>query len=69
MVNWGFTFDVLSIAMVLMVSYVSGAVHLFSISYMEHDFNILRFFSLLSLFTFFMLILVCADNFIVLFLG
>jgi NADH-quinone oxidoreductase subunit L len=68
-INWGISFDLLSISMILMISFISGAVHLFSISYMQTDFNIIRFFSLLSLFTFFMVVLVSADNFILLFLG
>jgi NADH:ubiquinone oxidoreductase subunit 5 (subunit L)/multisubunit Na+/H+ antiporter MnhA subunit len=68
-VNWEFVFDGLSLTMMFMVCFVSGLVHLYSIGYMQTDFNIIRFMSLLSLFTFFMLILVVSNNFIVLFLG
>ncbi len=68
-VNWGFIFDSLSIIMLLMVGIVSGIVHYYSIGYMEFDPSILRFMSYLSLFTFFMFILVTADNFVQLFLG
>ena len=68
-VNWGFIFDTLSIIMLLMVGLVSGIVHYYSIGYMEFDPSILRFMSYLSLFTFFMFILVTADNFVQLFLG
>jgi len=52
-----------------LVSFVSTAVHFFSANYMANDSNLIRFFSLLSLFTFFMFILVSSDNFLVLFLG
>lgn len=68
-VSWGFQFDGLTIIMLGLVSFVSTAVHFFSLNYMSHDSNLVRFFSLLSLFTFFMFILVSSDNFLVLFLG
>jgi proton-translocating NADH-quinone oxidoreductase chain L len=68
-VNWGFIFDSLSISMLLMVTIVSGLVHFYSIGYMESDASLLRFMSYLSLFTFFMFILVTSDNFAQLFLG
>jgi proton-translocating NADH-quinone oxidoreductase chain L len=68
-VNWGFIFDSLSVSMLLMVSLVSGAVHYYSLGYMETDPSVCRFISYLSLFTFFMFILVSGDNFIQLFLG
>lgn len=68
-VNWGFMFDSLSLSMLVMVSIVSGVVHYYSISYMESDLSILRFMGYLSLFTFFMFILVTSDNLVQLFLG
>ena len=68
-ISWGFQLDSLSVIMLGLVSYVSTAVHFFSINYMSNDSNLIRFFSLLSLFTFFMFILVSSDNFLVLFLG
>lgn len=68
-VNWGFIFDSLSVSMLLMVSLVSGSVHFYSIGYMLNDLSLVRFMSYLSLFTFFMFILVTGDNFIQLFLG
>ena len=68
-VNWGFLFDSLSVSMLLMVSIVSGTVHFYSLGYMESDKHLVRFMSYLSLFTFFMFILVTADNFVQLFLG
>jgi len=62
-------FDSLSLSMLVMVSIVSGVVHYYSISYMESDLSILRFMGYLSLFTFFMFILVTSDNLVQLFLG
>jgi NADH:ubiquinone oxidoreductase subunit 5 (subunit L)/multisubunit Na+/H+ antiporter MnhA subunit len=55
--------------MLLMVAIVSGSVHLYSLGYMQNDPSLVRFISYLSLFTFFMFILVSGDNFIQLFLG
>ena len=66
---WGFQLDGLVVIMLGLVSFVSTAVHFFSLNYMANDSNLIRFFSLLSLFTFFMFVLVASDNFIVLFLG
>ena len=68
-INWGFIFDPVSISMLLMVSIVSGTVHFYSVGYMKEDPSLVRFMSYLSLFTFFMFILVTGDNFIQLFLG
>jgi len=68
-INWGFIFDSLSVSMLLMVGIVSGTVHFYSIGYMKEDPALVRFISYLSLFTFFMFILVSGDNFIQLFLG
>jgi NADH-ubiquinone oxidoreductase chain 5 len=55
--------------MLLVVNIVSALVHLYSIDYMSHDPHLPRFMSYLSLFTFFMLMLVTGDNFVILFLG
>ena len=68
-VNWGFYLDNLTITMLLVVNIVSALVHLYSIDYMAHDPHLPRFMSYLSLFTFFMLMLVTGDNFVILFLG
>ncbi len=54
--------------MFLIVLIVSYLVHLYSCSYMKNDAHFIRFISYLSLFTFFMLVLVSADNLIVLFI-
>lgn len=55
--------------MLLVITGVSCLVHLYSTEYMANDPHLSRFLGYLSLFTFFMLLLVTADNFIVMFLG
>lgn len=67
--NWGFVFDSLTVTMLVVINTVSAAVHVYSTGYMKKDPHFARFMSYLSLFTFFMLVLVSADNFIQLFLG
>ena len=67
--DWGFQFDSLTVVMLIVVTFISSLVHLYSTEYMSHDPHLPRFMSYLSLFTFFMLILVTADNFIQLFVG
>ena len=68
-ISWSFMFDTLSVVMLVVVTSISFLVHLYSIEYMETDPHIPRFMSYLSIFTFFMLILVTADNFVQLFVG
>ncbi|MBC8302500.1 MAG: NADH-quinone oxidoreductase subunit L [Pelagibacterales bacterium] len=68
-VDWGFMFDSLTAIMCCVVTFVSFLVHLYSTEYMSHDPHLPRFMSYLSLFTFFMLILVTADNFVQMFVG
>ena len=68
-INFSVFYDPLTAIMFLVVTSVSAIVHVFSIGYMENDSHKARFFCYLSLFTFAMLILVSADNFIQLFLG
>jgi NADH-ubiquinone oxidoreductase chain 5 len=68
-VNWGFLFDSLTVIMLFVITFISTLVHLYSLEYMEHDPHLIRFMSYLSLFTFFMLILVTADNFLQMFVG
>nr|YP_010131912.1 NADH dehydrogenase subunit 5 [Odontella regia]QQD79291.1 NADH dehydrogenase subunit 5 [Odontella regia] len=68
-VDWGFMFDSLTSTMCCIVSFVSMLVHIYSTEYMSHDPHLPRFMSYLSLFTFFMLILVTADNYVQLFVG
>lgn len=69
LVQWGFLFDSLTVSMLLPVLIVSSLVHLYSISYMAEDPHNQRFFSYLSMFTFFMLILVAGDNYFIMFIG
>ena len=67
--DWVLRVDVLSAVMMFVVSTVSALIHVYSIGYMAHDPGIPRFMSYLSLFTFFMLALVTADNFLQLYFG
>ncbi len=68
-VYWGFYFDSLTVSMLIPVLIVSSLVHIYSIGYMSHDPHNQRFFSYLSLFTFMMIILVTANNYLLMFLG
>jgi NADH-quinone oxidoreductase subunit L len=68
-VAWALRYDTLSAVMVMMVTFVSTFIHLYSVGYMSHDPTIPRFFAFLSLFTFMMLMLVTADNLAQLFFG
>ena len=68
-VNWAFNFDSLTVSMLIPVLIVSFLVHVYSIGYMSHDPHNQRFFSYLSLFTFMMIILVTANNFLLMFVG
>ena len=68
-VKWSFNFDSLTVSMLIPVLIVSSLVHVYSIGYMSHDPHNQRFFSYLSLFTFMMIILVTADNFLLMFVG
>jgi NADH-ubiquinone oxidoreductase chain 5 len=68
-INWGFQFDSLTVAMLLPVLIISSLVHIYSISYMSNDPHNQRFFSYLSLFTFMMIILVTANNYLLMFVG
>lgn len=67
--SWSFIFDDISTIMLLVVCFVSTIVHLYSLDYMKFDPHQSRFVSYLSLFTFFMLVLISSDNFLVLFFG
>lgn len=67
--NWGFLFDSLTCVMLIVITSISSLVHLYSIEYMSKDPHVARFMSYLSFFTFFMLILVSADNFLQMFVG
>ncbi|HEU0186690.1 MAG TPA: NADH-quinone oxidoreductase subunit L [Gallionellaceae bacterium] len=65
----GFLVDPLSVTMMLVVTFVSLMVHIYTIGYMADDAGYQRFFSYISLFTFSMLMLVMANNFVQLFFG
>ena len=68
-ISWGFNFDSLTVSMLIPVLIVSSLVHVYSIGYMSHDPHNQRFFSYLSLFTFMMIVLVTANNFLLMFVG
>ena len=68
-VNIAALVDPLSSVMLLVVTIVSTLVHVYSIGYMSHDHGFWRFFSWLPLFVFAMLILVLADNYLLMFVG
>ena len=61
--------DALSLIMILTVTGVATLIHLYSVDYMAHDRRFARFFGYLNLFVFFMLVLVLADNLLLLYLG
>ena len=67
--EWTLRVDVLTAVMLVVVTWVSSVVHLYSVGYMHHDPHQQRFMCYLSLFTFFMLMLVTSDNLLQLFLG
>ena len=68
-VDWGFTYDEVSVLMSIVVLLISTVVHLYSIDYMRSDPFFIRFFLYLTIFTFFMLLFVISDNFLQMFLG
>lgn len=67
--SWGFLFDTLSATILVVVSFISFFVHIYSTEYIKNDPHLSRFISYLSIFTFFILVLVSADNFVQIFLG
>ncbi len=68
-VSWALAFDQVTAVMLVVVTTVSAVVHVYSLGYMAHDPHRPRFFAYLSLFTFAMLMLVTADNFVQMFFG
>ncbi len=68
-IDWVLRVDSLTAIMLVLVNTVSALVHLYSIGYMSHDKHPQRFMCYLSLFTFFMLMLVTSNNFVQLYLG
>src|SRR5574341_1416980 len=68
-VNVGFQIDQLTAVVLLVVTTLSSLIHIYSVGYMHGDKGYARFFAYLELFTFFMLVLVMANNFLLLFVG
>ena len=68
-IDVGLLIDQLSIVFVLLITGVGGLIHVYSIGYMAHDDRRRRFFAFLNLFVAAMLLLVLADNYLVLFIG
>jgi NADH-quinone oxidoreductase subunit L len=64
-----FAVDRLTIVMLLVVTGVGAVIHIYSIGYMAHEGGYYRFFAFLNLFMFFMLVLVLASNYLVMFVG
>ncbi len=67
--SWALKVDTLTVVMMIVVTGVSAMVHVYSVGYMHHDPCVPRFMSYLSLFTFFMLMLITSDNLVQLFFG
>jgi NADH-ubiquinone oxidoreductase chain 5 len=68
-ISWEFYFDPLTVSMFIPVLYISTLIHIYTTSYLAEDPHNQRFFSYLSLFTFFMLLLVSGANYFVMFIG
>ena len=68
-IDWSLRIDTLTAVMLVVVNTISALVHLYSVGYMADDPYRPRFFAYLSIFTFFMLMLVTADNLVQLFFG
>lgn len=67
--DWGYLLDPVSAVMILMVTGIGFLIHVYSIAYMAHDGGLYRYFGCLNLFVFFMLVLVLANNYLLLFVG
>ena len=68
-VDWGFLLDPLSSVMILVVTGIGFLIHVYATGYMDHDTGFYRFFGYFNLFIFFMLMLVLANNYGLLFVG
>jgi NADH-quinone oxidoreductase subunit L len=68
-VDFAFLLDPLSAVMILVVTGVGFLIHVYSVGYMSHEKDLGRYFTYLNLFTFSMLVLVLADNFLFMFVG
>src|SRR5215469_15942274 len=67
--DFAFYLDQLSLVMLLVVTGVGFLIHIYSVGYMGHEGGFYRFFSYLNLFMFFMLTLVLASNYLLMFIG
>ena len=67
-IDFGLKLDALSLMMLLVVTGVGGAIHIYSYGYMHEDHSMARFFAFMSLFTFSMLGIVLANNFLMMFI-
>ena len=68
-VNFALQLDQLSISFVLLITFVGTLIHIYSLGYMAHDENKRKFFAYLNLFVAAMLLLVLADNYLLLYVG
>ena len=68
-ISFGLAVDPLTSLMLLIITGIGALIHLYSIGYMSHESGYARFFAYLNLFIFFMLILVMASNFVLMFVG
>src|SRR5580658_6336110 len=68
-VNFSVALDQLSLVMLLIITGVGFLIHIYSVGYMAHEDGYWRFFAYLNLFMFFMLTLVLAENFLLMFVG
>lgn len=68
-IPFGFQLDQLSLVMLLIVTGVGLVIHVFSVGYMAHEGGFYRYFALMNLFLFFMLLLVLAGNYLLMFIG
>ncbi len=68
-IKLGFLIDSSTVVMLAIITLISSFVHIYSAEYMNEDPHVVRFFSLLALSTFFMIILVTADNSLQMFIG
>jgi len=68
-VDWVLAFDSVSLIASFTILTISGLVHVYSIEYMRTDPHVVRFFGYLSLFTFFMLVLVNSGNLLIFYIG
>ena len=68
-IDWGFLLDPLSSVMILVVTGIGFLIHVYATGYMDHDNGFYRFFGYFNLFIFFMLMLVLANNYGLLFVG